>query len=120
SGDGAGGSLPGAEGAMGRLTGANGIDPSNGVALTRAFVLSGGSDAEAEAEDTLYVNLNIIFDATAGYTKDERQSFMNTYVAQAQQDFGNIGMQFCVTQTTCTASNSGNENSHEIDSAATP
>jgi len=41
--DGPGGSLPGAEGAIGRLTGTNGIDPTVGVDPTETFKLSGGS-----------------------------------------------------------------------------
>ncbi len=49
-GDGPGGSLPGAEGAMGRLTGTNGIGPTVGVDPTETFVLSGGNQPEIQAQ----------------------------------------------------------------------
>jgi RHS repeat-associated protein len=54
------------------------------------------------------VNLNIIWDSNAnngkGYTEEEKERIRQTYIAQAKKDFGNIDINFNITETTGSAS----------------
>ncbi len=65
--------------------------------------------------DPITVNLNIIFDRNANYSAEEKLAFANSYVAQAQKDFGNIEVTFNVTYTEGTATNVS-ESNHAISS----
>ena len=67
--------------------------------------------------DPLVVNLNIIFDKDK-YSEAQRQAIVDSYLAQAQKDFGNIEIQFNVTVTEGSASNTANHNTHQITSGA--
>jgi RHS repeat-associated protein len=65
--------------------------------------------------DPVVVNLNVIFDKEK-YTEEQRKAFIESYVAQAKQDFGNIEIQFNVTVTEGSASDTANHNKHKITS----
>lgn len=58
--------------------------------------------------ETLTVNLNIVFDAAAGYTEEEKKKFRDSYVAQLQKDFAHADIQFNVTYTEGSASDTNN------------
>jgi len=54
--------------------------------------------------EPIVVKLNIIFDKDQ-YTKEQKQAFIDSYVAQAKQDLGRLDIEFNVTTTEGTATN---------------
>jgi RHS repeat-associated protein len=71
---------------------------------------------DPDGMDTITVNLNIIYDANSTYTEEEKERIRQTYIEQAKKNFGNVDIQFNVTETTGTAADLGDENRQTIDS----
>ncbi len=64
---------------------------------------------DPDGMDPITVNLNIIYDQNSNYTEEEKKRIRESYIAQAQKDFGKIDVKFNVTETTGIANNVSNE-----------
>ena len=66
------------------------------------------------------VRINIIFDENSNYTEKEMQHFKNTYVAELQNNFKDVDINFDVTYNVGTATSSADHNKHEMTSGVVP
>jgi hypothetical protein len=69
--------------------------------------------------DPITVNLNIVWDETVndgrGYTEEEKKKVRETYIAQAKKNFGNVDINFNITETTGKATNLGKYDTEKIE-----
>ncbi len=69
---------------------------------------------DPDGMDPITVNLNIIYDANSNYTEEEKKKIRESYIAQAQKNFGKIDVKFNVTETTGVANSISNPNRQTI------
>jgi RHS repeat-associated protein len=73
---------------------------------------------DPDGMDPITVNLNIIYDQNSNYTDEEKRRIRESYVAQAQKNFGKIDGKFNVTETTGVANNISDERKQAVVSGA--
>jgi RHS repeat-associated protein len=73
---------------------------------------------DPDGMDPITVNLNIIYDQNSNYTDEEKKRIRESYIAQAQKNFGKIDVKFNVTETTGAASNLSNPQKQAVISGA--
>jgi RHS repeat-associated protein len=73
---------------------------------------------DPDGMDPITVNLNIIYDQGSNYTEEEKRRIRQTYIEQAKKKFGNIEVNFNITETTGTSSDIGSYQKQTITGGA--